>query len=107
MTPAELLNVLWAYVYEHLFGIHQCALRGKFTVVLIICPYLLFILGGTGSTVVKVAFWLYAQVVAAAKEHGVTLETCLCTHRHFDHSGSASSLLFLFCFVDVNLEVAD
>ena len=27
------------------------------------------------------------QVVAAAKERGVTLETCLCTHRHFDHSG--------------------
>lgn len=27
------------------------------------------------------------KVVAAAKEHGVTLETCLCTHKHFDHSG--------------------
>lgn len=28
-----------------------------------------------------------SQVIAAAKEHGVTLSTCLCTHRHSDHSG--------------------
>ncbi|KAL8274597.1 hypothetical protein Esti_001500 [Eimeria stiedai] len=27
------------------------------------------------------------KVVAAAKEHGVTLHKCLCTHKHFDHSG--------------------
>ncbi|KAL8447683.1 hypothetical protein Emag_004293 [Eimeria magna] len=27
------------------------------------------------------------KVIAAAKEHGVTLHKCLCTHKHFDHSG--------------------
>ncbi|CDI82141.1 hydroxyacylglutathione hydrolase, putative [Eimeria acervulina] len=41
------------------------------------------------------------KVVAAAKERGVTLETCLCTHRHFDHSGGNEQIKKLVPGIEV------
>ncbi|KAL8440539.1 hypothetical protein Efla_003210 [Eimeria flavescens] len=41
------------------------------------------------------------KVVAAAKQHGVTLQTCLCTHRHSDHSGGNVKIKSLLPNIEV------
>ncbi|CDJ66855.1 hydroxyacylglutathione hydrolase, putative [Eimeria necatrix] len=41
------------------------------------------------------------KVIAAAKEHGVTLQKCLCTHRHADHSGGNEQIKTLVPGIEV------
>lgn len=41
------------------------------------------------------------KVLAAAKEHGVTLRTCLCTHKHADHSGGNVKIKALLPDIEV------
>lgn len=41
------------------------------------------------------------KVIAAAEKHGVTLRTCLCTHKHLDHSGGNMRLKELIPSIEI------